>query len=78
VLEALQDLCESDGAPVTRRQVEDYLASRGLRYSERAVNDGLTQLVRDASSPVTMRRPGQYTAGDATALTPRGSGREER
>ena len=78
VLEALVALCGQSDAWATRRQVEAYLASRGLRYSERAVSSGLTRLVRDADSPVTMPRPGQYTVGDAAAGAPRCSGREER
>jgi hypothetical protein len=60
VLEALLALGASPENPVSRRQVEGQLAEMGLRYSERAVNKGLTQLVRDSGSGVDMPRRGRY------------------
>jgi hypothetical protein len=54
VLDALGALADRVGRPVTRREVERELAAMGVRYSERAVNKGLTDLVRDPSTGVTM------------------------
>jgi hypothetical protein len=46
VFEALVRLHRAGHLRVTRREVEAELAAAGLRYSERAVNKGLTDLVR--------------------------------
>ncbi len=63
VLDALVALHEAGLAPVTRREVEAELATRGLRYSERAVNKGLTDLVRDPTSGVAMTVDQRYRLG---------------
>lgn len=54
VLVALHVLVERVGRSVTRSEVERELATMGLRYSQRAVNKGLTDLVRDPRTAVTM------------------------
>lgn len=60
VLEALRELRATAEMPVSRRQVELHLAAKGFRYSERAVNMGLTQLVRDPATDVSMPHRSSY------------------
>ena len=63
VLDALVALHEAGLAPVTRREVEAELATGGVRCSERAVNKGLTDLVRDPTSGVAMTVDQRYRLG---------------
>jgi hypothetical protein len=53
VLRALRELAATGRIEVSRVEVEAHLAAGGLRYSSRAVRDGLTRLLRDPSSLVT-------------------------
>ena len=53
VLRALRELGAAGRTDVRHVEVEAHLAASGMRYSSRAVRDGLTRLLRNPSAPVT-------------------------
>jgi hypothetical protein len=61
VRDALRALADRGATPVSRRDVEQYLADAGLRYSARAVSGGLLVLLRNGQAE---RHRGRYRLMD--------------